>query len=782
MGNSGSGLAYDEGKSLPCSGYDHWQISSGVKKETSTDVTLFCYKKSSTYALVPAQKHWQRMRTIRHPYILTFLEGIDLPDSIVLATESCIPLDMWLTEKLAEKDPSIEHELLWGFRCILEALDFLHTKANLSHGYLGLHAIYISKNGDWKLGALDLASNLAVAEDLSFAKTYSNMLVRPYISPERMQLCKCSPGDDVENVTKTPQGAADIFSLAHCIQKCFDQLGVEVPSTFVQYTKKMLSVESRRRPTASQLVKCKEFNNDHIQLLVSLGELALKQPGESIEILNVISPKVKDIPPSICQFKILPSVSKALQMAVNDFQSRDSREACRQLVQLSLELLSNMATLGKLEESSFMSQCGTMITQLWALSDRTVRTALLKSLRSLTPLISEKVINNNIFDPILAGFADSNPKLREETLKSLIHVVDKLEERNMQDKLVRCISNLQSDAEASIRTNATVFLGKIAFRLKEGVRNRVLCASFSKAMRDNFVPCRISGLKAATTCITVLDHAQLVSKVLPAVCILIMDRSGEVRELAFAFIEQAVRILREGHEKQLRTERENAEKQTSDSPQKGAQAQSGGWTSWAVDGISKTLEKVTIDGTAPVSASTSNSYNHNNSSHKNSNTNSHATSNTSSHATSNTNTSTNSYKIEKRIDNDDTNDAWGDDDVDWGDDDDGDMNNKNVLPKQKSSSTINTNDDWGGNGWDDDEIIDEDDNKPEVKPATKVTSTFNSNVSVNKSDPFAMMEKESAAPKPIGGLTVSSKSKEKDKKKVAITKLAVSSSDNWDDF
>lgn len=770
MGNSGSGLAYDQGKILPCNGYDHWQISSGIKKEASTDVTLFCYKKSSTYALAPAQKHWQRMRTIRHPYILTFLEGIDLPDSIVLATESCIPLDMWLAEKQGDRDPSIEHELLWGFRCILEALDFLHTKAGLSHGYLGLHAIYIAKNGDWKLGALDLASNIAVGEELSFAKTYSNMLVRPYISPERIQLCKCLPGDDVENVTKTPPGAADIFSLAHCIQKCFDQLGVEIPSGFIQYTKKMLSVESKRRPTASQLVKCKEFNNDHIQLLVSLGELALKPPAESLEILNKISSKVNGIPPAICQFKILPSVSKALQMAVNDFQSRDSREACRQSVQLSLELLSNMAALGKLEESVFMSQCGAMITQLWALSDRTVRTALLKSLKSLTPLLSEKVINNNIFDPILAGFADSNPKLREETLKSLIHVVDKLEERNMQDKLVRCISNLQSDAEASIRTNATVFLGKIAFRLKEGVRNRVLCAAFSKAMRDNFVPCRISGLKAATTCMTILDPSQLVSKVLPAVCILIMDRSGEVRELSFAFIEQAVLILRESHEKQLRADRENAEKQNSENLQKGAaSSQSSGWTSWAVDGLSKTIEKVTIDGTAPIN-------------------NNKNTSNNKFDVPTPLNSSS-SYKVEeKRSDlsnnNDDANgaDGWGDDDVDWGDDD-GDMNDKNVLTKQKSNSTLNTGDDWGGDAWDDDEILDNDDNAPEIKPVTSSKPVTTFNAAIAKADPFAMMEKSSSPiKKPIGGLTISTKNKEKDKKKVAVTKLSVSSNDNWDDF
>jgi ABC-type uncharacterized transport system permease subunit len=53
---------------------------------------------------------------------------------------------------------------------------------------------------------------------------------------------------------------------------------------------------------------------------------------------------------------------------------------------------------------------------------------------------------------------------------SLICIVDKLEETQLQDRLVRCVVNLQNDAEASIRTNATIFLGKIAPKLKEPVR------------------------------------------------------------------------------------------------------------------------------------------------------------------------------------------------------------------------------------------------------------------------------------------------------------------------
>ena len=53
---------------------------------------------------------------------------------------------------------------------------------------------------------------------------------------------------------------------------------------------------------------------------------------------------------------------------------------------------------------------------------------------------------------------------------NLMNIVDKLDEMQLQEKLVRCIMGLQNDTEPSIRTNATIFLGRIASKLKENVR------------------------------------------------------------------------------------------------------------------------------------------------------------------------------------------------------------------------------------------------------------------------------------------------------------------------
>lgn len=69
-----------------------------------------------------------------------------------------------------------------------------------------------------------------------------------------------------------------------------------------------------------------------------------------------------------------------------------------------------MATEKKIDASTFHVEGVPIMVTLWGMSDRTVRTALLTSLSSLLPLFPDTVVNKSIFDPMLAGFADSNAK------------------------------------------------------------------------------------------------------------------------------------------------------------------------------------------------------------------------------------------------------------------------------------------------------------------------------------------------------------------------------------
>lgn len=81
-----------------------------------------------------------------------------------------------------------------------------------------------------------------------------------------------------------------------------------------------------------------------------------------------------------------------------------------QIVQITMDLLSAFAAQQKIEEAALASSCASSMAQLWTISDRSIRTALLKSLKSLAPYLHKDLINKKIFDPLMSGFADSNSK------------------------------------------------------------------------------------------------------------------------------------------------------------------------------------------------------------------------------------------------------------------------------------------------------------------------------------------------------------------------------------
>ena len=188
MGNSAGGLsvAYDIGSEpVPYGGADcHWTMLEGRKKNDSpsnsdsvhnisssavdAEVTIFRFDKRVQKGRLPVgMRSWQKMRTLKHPHVLCFIDGADLDDSIMVVTERCKPLDTWLAERERQLDESsprgkskedveesktmLVQELMWGFRCVVEALTFLHTVGQYSHGYLSPHALFVTRSGDWRV-------------------------------------------------------------------------------------------------------------------------------------------------------------------------------------------------------------------------------------------------------------------------------------------------------------------------------------------------------------------------------------------------------------------------------------------------------------------------------------------------------------------------------------------------------------------------------------------------------------------------------------------------------
>mmetsp|Transcript_12959 Transcript_12959/g.21178 ORF Transcript_12959/g.21178 Transcript_12959/m.21178 type:complete len:183 (+) Transcript_12959:181-729(+) len=148
---------------------NRWELYDGRKNDgagdetvdnENRDVSIFSFKKSSNpeelVQLALAQKGCQRLKSLIHPYILGFIDSTEVGDSYLMVTERATPIGEWLRTIRPETD-SCDLEILWGLKCILEALHFLHSKCHIAHCNVSTLSCFYTKNGDWKLGALDLA-------------------------------------------------------------------------------------------------------------------------------------------------------------------------------------------------------------------------------------------------------------------------------------------------------------------------------------------------------------------------------------------------------------------------------------------------------------------------------------------------------------------------------------------------------------------------------------------------------------------------------------------------
>jgi len=392
-----------------------WKFHTGQRKEDKErkeEVSIFKFPKvigttntntnnNDTSLLIPAQRAVQKLRTLRHPFILSYLDSTEMDDAIMLVTEQSVPLSAWIKSQSSSSSSSsiksssshLLSEIVWGMRCLLEALHFLHSNCNLTHGYICLQSVFVCRTGDWKFGALDLACNLNVYDDRAYYRPRAMNLDDRFLAPERRQFARGSENDGIDPAVLTKQGLADIYSLGMLLQNVMDSLGVVASANAGKCLKKMQSIEFKKRPSAQQALS---MVSDQLDLLSRLNELAIKPPADSVDILGHLAQHLDEVPISACHHKILPNVARVLSMSVNDFSKRDSRETCRQVVQLAMALLSALAAAGKLESFVFNETCLPVVAQLWGMSDRIVRTALLKNLEALAPFISESYVNKQI--------------------------------------------------------------------------------------------------------------------------------------------------------------------------------------------------------------------------------------------------------------------------------------------------------------------------------------------------------------------------------------------------
>ena len=122
MGNGASGLPFDLGAEVPSKNCI-WDLNEGSRRrlnpsggEIFDSVLVFRSKKEGSLMEV-AKRGSQKLRIMKHPNILGFVDSSELDGTVVVATESAIPLTQWLTQVKGSdnrQNDDMTQEIVWG--------------------------------------------------------------------------------------------------------------------------------------------------------------------------------------------------------------------------------------------------------------------------------------------------------------------------------------------------------------------------------------------------------------------------------------------------------------------------------------------------------------------------------------------------------------------------------------------------------------------------------------------------------------------------------------------
>ncbi|CAK4557596.1 unnamed protein product [Aphanomyces euteiches] len=240
-----------------------------------------------------------------------------------------------------------------------------------------------------------------------------------------------------------------------------------IPPSLSSALKRACDPTPTRRITPDQALQAGFFDSPFIRQMSFVEQLAIKSSEEKTAFYKDLVANVDKIPRNIALFKVLPALKAVVDFGVAT--GTGGKTATYKLDPCESQMLPAMVKIGShLPGEEFKVQVLPTLVKLFGCNDRAVRVQLLQMMDLFAVHFDSKLVNSPVvFDNICTGFNDTMPLLRELTMKSMLHIADKLSDSNLNQKLMKYFAKLQVDSEPAIRTNTTICLGKMAEYMNE---------------------------------------------------------------------------------------------------------------------------------------------------------------------------------------------------------------------------------------------------------------------------------------------------------------------------
>ncbi|WWC91608.1 uncharacterized protein L201_006554 [Kwoniella dendrophila CBS 6074] len=531
-----------------------WEIREGVKRDDGTPLTLFIYdstlppfqpgNKDRKTLFQLARNSLKKLRTIRHPDVIRYIDSVETETHIYIATERVRPLEGVLREwetggalatSGSAKGKAKEEWIGWGVKSISTALAFLNSPPlSQHHAYIIPSNIFITPSLEWRLGGFDLLTG----RDDQTGILWGLGGVAPGEVGDRS-------GPEVKKggwgvLRDSDPALSDTYLLALLIFSLYNPLAPLpslntpptpsssglIPKTLFPLWKRMLNPNSKTRLSTigfiDEAISVGFWSNNPLVNLVSgLDNFELASESEKSSLLRIIkdASNSSSLPSPFVINKILPSLLHSLSLPTAP----------------SSQMLPLVLDLGKLitSTSDYQKIVLEPVIKLYTSPDRGTRMALLDGLNEYADKLDNKMVQEKIWPNLITGFADTVPVIREATVKAVFPLANKLSDRILNNDLLRLLAKMQMDTEPSIRTNTCILLGRLAPILGPNTKKKVLVPAFARSLKDPFVHARVAGLMALMATVECFDRDDLAGKVVPNMAFTLVDKEKLVRDQAF---------------------------------------------------------------------------------------------------------------------------------------------------------------------------------------------------------------------------------------------------------
>ncbi|KAK0727088.1 armadillo-type protein [Lasiosphaeria miniovina] len=570
-----------------------WALYNGTRREDGSNCSIFSFDITANRSALPlARNALKKLRTLRHPGVIKVLDTVESDSYIYIATERLVPLRWHVKRKSLSPETT-----KWGLYSIGRTIKFINDEASSIHGSLKVASIFTSESGEWKLGGFEVLSN--VKDDDAVIYTYGSLVPDSgrYTPPELAR-----SGWDA--IKRSPHSAVDSFGFGLLVFEVFngsysgtDQAGQtkNIPPSMHSSYKRLANANPKARLSVGHFLdqglrSGSFFDTPLIKLTDGVENLGVKTESEREEFLDDLGQLSDDFPEDFFKMKVLPELLKSVEFGGG------GPKAFAVVMKIS----------AKLSNDDFDTRVTPVLIRLFGNPDRANRVCLLDNLPLMIDRLSQKVVNDKIFPQIVTGFTDIAPVVREQTLKSVLTLINKLSDRTINGELLRYLAKTANDEQPGIRTNTTICLGKIAKNLGPSSRVKVLLAAFSRSLRDPFVHARNAALLALAVTGEYFSDEDCATRVLPAICPLLVDKEKQIRDQAAKTIEVYFQKVRKAAaampDSALPPESTSPGVPRMSTPQPGQQGQSGqpasssaSWAGWAISSFTNKLSAAAGD-------------------------------------------------------------------------------------------------------------------------------------------------------------------------------------------